>query len=100
MSLRGLFGRKQMAIADASETVGTAELVEISDALHDLCQPLTILQCRLEMGRLMGTPESYREAVTLALADCYRLMNTVEAMREIVQRAAAEPVQVNAGAMR
>ena len=77
-----------MAIADTSETVGTTELRQISDALHDLCQPLTVLQCRLEVGRLMGTP------------DCYRLMNTVEAMREIVRRAAGEPVQVNAGATR
>ena len=89
-----------MTVADVSETVGNSDLAQICGALHDLCQPLTVLQCRLEMGRLMDTPESYRDAVTLALADCYRLMNTVETMREIVRRAAGEPVQAEAGETR
>ena len=31
--------------------------------LHDLCQPLTALQCRLEMGSMLGHPEDLEEAV-------------------------------------
>jgi hypothetical protein len=27
--------------------------------LHDLCQPLTALQCRLEMGRMIGEPGAF-----------------------------------------
>ena len=29
---------------------------EMDDALHELCQPLTVLQCRLAMGELIGEP--------------------------------------------
>ena len=32
-------------------------------ALHGLCQPLTVLQCRLAMGDLIGEPEAMREAI-------------------------------------
>jgi hypothetical protein len=57
----------------------------MSHALHDLCQPLTTLQCRLEMAGLVGTPEAYREAVDLGLAECGRISDVVAAMREIVR---------------
>jgi hypothetical protein len=61
----------------------------ISEALHSLCQPLTTLQCRLEMADLIGTMEGYKEAVTHALAECTRLANGVGFLREIVR--AAQP---------
>jgi hypothetical protein len=58
---------------------------QISQALHDLCQPMTTLQCRLEIARLVGTTEAYREAVDLGLVECARLMEGVHRMREILQ---------------
>jgi signal transduction histidine kinase len=60
----------------------------IGKALHDLCQPLTALQCRLELTKALGTEEAYREAVELGLAECMRLTEAVESMRAIVRSAA------------
>lgn len=59
----------------------------VSKVLHDLCQPLTTLQCRLEMAGVIGTAEAYREAVELGLDECARLMDAVEAMRGVVRSA-------------
>ncbi len=60
---------------------------QLSKALHDLCQPLTTLQCRLEMAGVVGTADAYREAVELGLDECVRLMDAVEAMRGVVRSA-------------
>jgi hypothetical protein len=60
------------------------ELTRISAALHDLCQPLTTLQCRLEMAELLDTPESYREAVVAGMRECLRLSAAVTSMRVAV----------------
>lgn len=63
---------------------------QMSRALHSLCQPLTTLQCRLEMAELVGTIEGYQEAVAHALAECTRLVYGVGLMRDIVRAAQAE----------
>jgi signal transduction histidine kinase len=63
---------------------------QMSAALHDLCQPLTTLQCRLEMAGLDGTKDAYRDAVDLGLVECGRLMDAVGSMREIVRAAMQE----------
>jgi signal transduction histidine kinase len=62
-------------------------LQQLSKALHDLCQPLTTLQCRLEMAGVMGTADGYREAVALGLTECSRLIAAVNAMRGMVRAA-------------
>jgi hypothetical protein len=59
-------------------------MAAMDQVLHDLCQPLTTLRCRLELAGLIGTVEAYREAVELGLAECVRLVDGVESMREIV----------------
>ena len=65
-----------------------ADLVErIDDALHGLCQPLTVLQCRLALGELSGEPEAMQEAIGAALGECARLNTAVGAMREMLQQA-------------
>jgi len=61
------------------------ELKQLSSTLHDLCQPLTNLQCRLEMAVLMDTPEAYREVVEHGLMECARLTQSVRLMREITR---------------
>jgi len=61
-------------------------MLEIAASLHDLCQPLTALQCRLEIGQMFGTPEAYREAVTDGLRESERLLLAVTALRELVQQ--------------
>lgn len=62
----------------------------LHSALHDLCQPLTTLQCRLELATLTRTPEAYREAVESGLAECHRLVKAVEIMRETLRGATQE----------
>jgi hypothetical protein len=59
-------------------------------ALHALCQPLTVLQCRLAMGELIGEPEAMREAIREALSECVRLNQTVGTMRTVLQQAIQE----------
>ena len=62
-------------------------------ALHDLCQPLTALECRLYLGILevenaqeggIVSPENLRLRDTLggALAECERMMALVRGMQE------------------
>ena len=69
------------------KTFREQEIRRIAAALHDLCQPLTTLQCRLEMAGMIGTTEAYREAVEVGLTECARLAELVAAMREGVRAA-------------
>jgi len=79
---------------------GELAMERMSRALHDLCQPLTTLQCRLEMAGLVGTAEAYREAVDLGLAECGRIADVVAAMREILWAGAGEAEARESGAGR
>ena len=69
------------------EASGTALVERIDVALHGLCQPLTVLQCRLAMGELIGEPDAMREAIREALLECVRLNQTVGTMRTMLQKA-------------
>jgi hypothetical protein len=55
-----------------------------------MCQPLTTLQCSLEMAALTDTQEAYREAMEIGLSECRRLVASVESMREVLQEARQE----------
>ena len=61
---------------------------EIDRGLHGLCQPLTVLQCRLSLAELTGGHVAMREAIREALGECARLNAGVGAMREMLQKAA------------
>ena len=56
-------------------------------ALHDLCQPLTALECRLYLGTMGsgGTPseevEELKVSMDEALNQCERMMTKVRAMQ-------------------
>lgn len=63
---------------------------QIGAALHEMCQPLTTLQCSLEMAALTDTQEAYREAMETGLAECRRMVESVESMREILHQAKRE----------
>lgn len=82
-----------LSISDATEdktnrksSLNVEEPRPIARAMHDLCQPLTTLQFRLEMAKVLGTPEAYREAVDLGLTDCACLMDAAFSMRKIVEK--------------
>jgi hypothetical protein len=52
---------------------GTPALQEMDDQLHALCQPLTALQVRLEIGLALGGEAALREAVEGALEEVRRV---------------------------
>ena len=56
----------------------------MDDMLHGLCQPLTVLQCRLALGQMDGGAEAMREALAAGLTECTRLTQSVVAMREML----------------
>ena len=56
---------------------------EMREHLHELCQPLTALQCRLEMGMMHGgQPELLLETLHDSLIETRRLFAAIAAMRE------------------
>ncbi len=65
-------------------------LERIDGMLHDLCQPLTVMQCRLALGQLNGKPEALLAAVGEALGECARMNHAVEAMRDVLMSASCE----------
>lgn len=63
-------------------TMQRPELRELERELHDLCQPLTALQCRLELGKVIGGEAALLEAADGALEDSARVFAGVARMRE------------------
>jgi hypothetical protein len=84
--------RRPLPVREVTQETGQTDLVERMDvALHGLCQPLTVLQCRLAMGDLIGDPDAMREAIREGLQECARLNQTVGTMRAMLQQAMEEP---------
>jgi C4-dicarboxylate-specific signal transduction histidine kinase len=50
--------------------------------LHDLCQPLTALQCRLELGRMLGHAGALEESIDGALEETRRMFEVIAQMRQ------------------
>ena len=78
----------ERALATGERVARAHQMTEINVALHDLCQPLTSLQCQLEIARLVGTPAAFREGVEEGLAECRRMVAAIGTMRAVVQREA------------
>ena len=73
---------------EVAQEASLLDLVErIDRALHNLCQPLTVMQCRLAMGDLLGEPDAMREAIREGLQECARMNQTVGTMRAMLQQA-------------
>jgi signal transduction histidine kinase len=51
----------------------TPALQQMDDRLHELCQPMTALQVRLEIGLALGDEAALREAVHAALDEVRRV---------------------------
>lgn len=87
----GIPWARRLPVPEMAHEKGRIDLVEQIDlALHGLCQPLTVLQCRLAMGELIGEPEAMREAIREALQECTRMNRTVGTMREMLQQMMAD----------
>ena len=64
-------------------------------ALHQLCQPLTRLQWRLEVGHRLGDEATLRETVEGSLEDARELSRLVHHLRQHLVRCGAErPTEV------
>lgn len=72
-------------------------LDQVHADLHELCQPLTALQCRLEIGRMMGNEEALLEALDGSLKETRRMFEVIDRMRERLSREGTtvkEPTEV------
>jgi len=63
------------------------QIETIAAALHDMCQPLTALQCRLELGGIRSSAHAMREDIDGAMKDCARMIAAVSRMRAVVAEA-------------
>jgi hypothetical protein len=78
---------RRSQVREIGQQTDEADLVErIEVALHGLCQPLTVLQCRLAMGELIGEPAAMRDAIREGLQECARMNQTVGTMRAMLQQ--------------
>jgi hypothetical protein len=57
-------------------------LEQMHAELHDLCQPLTVLQCRLEIGRMLGHEGALQEAIDGGLEETRRMFEVIARMRQ------------------
>ena len=81
----------RLPVRESVQEADALELIERIDmALHGLCQPLTVLQCRLAMGELLGEPDAMREAIQEGLQDCARMNQTVGTMRAMLRQVMAD----------
>ncbi len=80
----GALAQEEKAAGDGLS--GAARMERIAFALHEMCQPLMTLQCRLEIGKMIGTADGYEEAVKEGLAECERLLLSVDVLRNEVVR--------------
>ncbi len=69
--------------AHETEIAQEAHVSYMRKALHDLCQPLTALECRLYLSH-SGCDDSseLKEAIAEGLQQCERMMAQVRAMQE------------------
>ncbi len=58
------------------------DLEQSQDELHDLCQPLTALQCCLEMSRIPGHEAALAEAIDNSLRETQRVFAVIARMRQ------------------
>jgi hypothetical protein len=65
----------------------SGQIETIAAALHEMCQPLTALQCRLELGGIRDNAHAMREDIDGAMDDCARMMAAVGRMRAVVAAA-------------
>ena len=65
-----------------SQLVESSSLREIDVELHNLCQPLTALQCLLEVARSVGDLEALQRAIDDGLEQTGRMFEVVAQMRK------------------
>jgi len=57
-------------------------LRDLNRELHNLCQPLTSLQCQLELGQMCGDQAALLAAVEGGLLETARMFRSIGEMRD------------------
>ena len=65
-------------------------LIRLEKELHDMAQPLTSLQCRLELGKMLADEASLSEAVEGALLELGRVNESFSRLREVFSNSRRE----------
>ena len=78
-------GKERLGVLMTDGTgIGEQTQRELAKGLHDLCQPLTTLQCRLEIALMDPTAGEMEQAITDGLAECTKLNAAIRKMQEQV----------------
>jgi hypothetical protein len=72
-------------------TAMTRNTSTLRQDLHDLAQPLTRLQWRLELGQHSNDSNDLRETIHGALADSLELMEWIRRIRATIEAETLEP---------
>ena len=59
-------------------------LSKLEKELHDLAQPISSLQCRLEIGKMLGGQDALQEAVEGGLKDLSRMTEILTNLRVLI----------------
>ena len=68
----------------------SAKSSELRQQLHELAQPMAVLQCRLELSLMSGGEPNLRDAIQGWLTDLRRAIETLNRVRDIVHRSETE----------
>ncbi len=81
-------------MSSAPDEADSGELLtQLAHSLHEICQPLTALQCRLEIeqmerdGAERKDPKRTERTLADCLRECERLNTRVTTMRTLVRQA-------------
>ncbi len=72
---------------------GDIDMEQSQRELHDLCQPLTALRCRLELSKMPGHEDTLKDAIEESLQETVRIFEVVARMRQrllLLEQAAAQ----------
>lgn len=79
---------KSQAVAESLAVVRQeSALREMNERLHELCQPMTVLLCTLELSAELDSMEEIGDATRVARDACERLRQTVAAMQALMREA-------------
>lgn len=71
---------------------------QITEALHELSQPLTVLLCSLDHGLSLDSPEEMKQAMRSALDASDRMRDTVRTMQCLLQPGHQQDAPTGSGA--
>lgn len=82
----GRSGQGEGTLPDGAESEERGRLqTDFQRGLHDLCQPLTALQCRLYLGTSEEATDALQQTIRDSLVECERVMLQVRQLQDCMQ---------------